>query len=250
MCKGRRYSEKNRLFWSKVKCEVYISLLIFMSFIYTQNVSAQEYEYEIGGMAGMSSYMGDANKSNIYQNPNFSAGVVLRYNKNFRWAYKANLLIGGVSGDTRKSGNTFPNGYNASFSRTFCEVGGQVEFNFFHYSDKYQYLGTKKFTPYIFTGLGVTYGSGKESFLGLNLPLGIGLKYKIKDRLNLGFEFSFRKLFSDTFDVTKSNPDFDLEDPYNIESSFLKNKDWYVLTMFSVTWDFGMRKKSCVNSLY
>ncbi|MDU1904325.1 MAG: DUF6089 family protein [Dysgonomonas sp.] len=224
--------------------------LIIMSFLYIEEMSAQEYEFEIGGAAGTSFYMGDANKSKLLQNPNLAGGVVFRYNRNFRWAYKANLLVGGVSGDTRKSGNVFPNGENASFSRTFCELGAQVEYNFFHYSDKYQYLGTKRFSPYLFTGLGVTYGSGNNTFLGLNLPLGMGFKYKLKDRLNLGFEFSFRKLFGDSFDVTKKNGDFDLEDPYHIESSFFKNKDWYILTMFSITWDFGLRKKSCVNSLY
>jgi hypothetical protein len=213
-------------------------------------LKAQEYEYEIGGGVGTAFYMGDANKTNLFQSPNIATGAVFRYNHNFRWAYKANLLVGGVSGNTNKSGNVFPNNENSSFSRTFCELGTQVEFNFFHYSDKYQYLGTKKISPYIFTGLGITYGSGDASFVGLNLPLGMGIKYKLKDRLNLGFEFSFRKLFGDNFDVTNKQGSFDLEDPYNIKSSFFKNKDWYLLSLFSITWDFGQRKNSCVNSLY
>ncbi len=230
--------------------KIYVLLLIFMGLISSVNISAQEYEYEIGGMTGISTYMGDANKNNPFMSPNFAMGAVLRYNRNFRWAYKANFVVGGVSGDTRKSGNVFPNGQNTSFSRTFYEVGGQVEYNFFHYSDKYQYLGTRRFSPYIFTGLGMTIGSGEETFMGMNLPLGIGLKYKWKDRLNLGFEFSFRKLFGDSFDVTKKNGGLSLDDPYKIESSFFKNKDWYLLTMFSVTWDFGVRSKSCVDSLY
>lgn len=212
-------------------------------------LQAQEYEHEIGGAAGVAFYMGDANKSKLFQSPNLSGGLIYRYNKDFRWAYKANLLFGKLSGDTRKSGNVFPNQQQASFSRTFVELGGQIEFNFFNYSDKYTYLGTKKISPYLFTGLGVTYASGDETFLGLNLPLGIGLKYKIKDRLNLGFEFSFRKLFGDDLDVTEKN-DFTLDNPYDTESSFFKNKDWYILTMFSLTWDFGVRSKPCVNNLY
>lgn len=220
-----------------------------MIFLPIGKLWSQEYEYEIGGVLGTSFYMGDANKSKLFQDSHIASGIVFRYNKDFRWAYKANFIVGGVSGDTRKSGNVFPDGQQTSFSRTFYEVGAQVEFNFFHYSDRYQYLGTKRFSPYLFTGLGVTYGTGEESFFGMNLPLGVGLKYKWKERLNLGFEFSFRKLFGDSFDVTNKDG-FNLEDPYGIESSFLKNKDWYVLTMFSVTWDFGLRKKSCVNSLY
>lgn len=231
------------------KRKIYTFLLIFIILL-SQKISAQEYEYEIGGVLGTSFYMGDANKSKLYQNPHLATGVLFRYNKNFRWAYKGNLLIGGVSGDTRKSGNVFPKGEDVSFSRTFVELGGQVEYNFFHYSDKYQYLGTRRFSPYLFTGLGMTYGSGDKSFYGVNLPLGIGLKYKWKDRLNVGFEFSFRKLFGDSFDVTSNDKDLSLDNPYNIKSSFFKNKDWYVLTMFSITWDFGIRTKSCVNSLY
>ncbi len=238
--------------WDKcnTKYKIYLFLLIFVSLIYAEKGYAQEYEYEIGAMAGTSFYMGDANKSALFQGSHVAGGAVFRYNRNFRWAYKLNLLAGGVSGDTRKSGNVFPNEQNTSFSRTFYELGGQIEFNFFHYSDKYQYLGTKRFSPYIFTCLGMTFGKGNKSFLGMNLPLGIGLKYKLRDKLNLGFEFSFRKLFGDSFDVTKNAGDFGLEDPYEIKSNFFKNKDWYVLTMFSITWDFGLRKKPCVNSLY
>lgn len=231
------------------KRKVYVLLFLFIPLL-IQKVSAQEYEYEIGGAIGTSFYMGDANKSKLFQNSHLATGLVFRYNRNFRWAYKGNLLIGGVSGDTRKSGNVFPKGENTFFNRTFYELGGQVEYNFFHYSDKFQYLGTRRFSPYLFTGLGLTYGSGDKSFFGVNLPLGVGLKYKWKDRLNLGFEFSFRKLFGDSFDVTSKTKDFSLDNPYKIESSFLKNKDWYVLTMFSLTWDFGVRSKSCVNSLY
>lgn len=231
------------------KKKAYTLLLIFIILL-GQKLSAQEYEYEIGGALGTSFYMGDANKSKLYQNPHLATGVIFRYNRNFRWAYKGNLLMGGVSGDTRKSGNVFPKGEDVSFSRTFVELGGQVEYNFFHYSDKYQYLGTRRFSPYLFTGLGMTYGSGDKSFFGVNLPLGVGLKYKWKDRLNVGFEFSFRKLFGDSFDVTSDTKNLSLDNPYEIKSSFFKNKDWYVLTMFSLTWDFGIRTKSCVNSLY
>ena len=229
----------------KIRIYQIIFFVICMIFLPLSVTLAQEYKYEIGGMAGMSFYMGDANKSKLFQNPGMAAGAVFRYNKNFRWAYKANLAFGGVSGDTEKSGNVFPNGENTSFSRTFVELGGQIEFNFFSYSDKFAYLGTKRFSPYMFTGLGVTMATGDKSFFGVNLPIGVGLKYKIKDRLNLGFEFSFRKLFGDDFDQPDKKDGLSLEDPYEIKSSWLKNKDWYSLTMFSVTYDFGMRKDPC-----
>lgn len=220
-------------------------ILTFACFLFTDKAIAQEYLYEIGGFAGTAAYMGDANQTNPLKNPGSAAGVVFRYNTNFRWAIKGNLAFGHVSGDTQTSGNVFPNNQQVRFSRNFCELGGQIEFNFFNYSDKYAYLGTRRYAPYIFTGLGLTYAMGNNPNVTMNLPLGIGLKYKIKERLNFGFEFSMRKLFGDSFDVTNKEG-LVLDDPYNIKSSILKNKDWYTLTMITLTWDFGIRiNRSC-----
>jgi hypothetical protein len=220
-------------------------ILIFTSFLFVRNAYTQEYLYEIGGMLGTSSYMGDANKTKLLKNPGLAAGAIFRYNTNFRWAWKGNLAFGKVSGNTQSSGNVFPNGAQASFERTFVELGGQVEFNFFSYSDKYAYLGTRRYTPYIFTGLGATLAAGGNANISMNIPLGIGFKYKLKERLNLGFEFSMRKLFGDSFDVT-SKDGFTLNNPYGIESSAFKNKDWYSMTMITLTWDFGIRiDRSC-----
>lgn len=231
--------------------KTFFAFLIIVCLFYSScnELKAQDdYKYEIGGMAGTSFYMGDANKSKLYQNLGLSIGAVFRYNIDLRWSVKNNFVVGKVSGDTRDSGNKFPFGVEASFSRMFYELGSQIEFNFFNYSDKYAYLGTRRISPYVFTGIGITLGSGEKSFLDANIPLGIGVKYKIKDRLNLGFEFSFRKLFSDSFDVTKRGDGFDLDAPYKIEGSIFKNNDWYSLTMISLTWDFGVRVCPCLNA--
>lgn len=225
---------------------IVFSLIIYSLFSTTGLKAQDDYKFEIGGMAGTSFYMGDANKTKLYQNPGLSGGVIFRYNKDLRWSVKNNFVIGHVSGDTKKSGNEFPFGRHTSFSRTFYELGSQVEFNFFNYSDRFAYLGSRRFTPYVFLGLGATLGSGEKTFFDINVPMGVGVKYKVRDRLNLGFEFSFRKLFSDSFDKPKRNSEPNLNSPYNISSSILKNKDWYSLTMISLTWDFGVRVCPCL----
>ena len=69
---------------------------------------AQEYKYEIGGMAGGAFYMGDANKNTIFKGMNPAVGAVFRYNINFRWALKANLMWGQVSGKTEGMENVLP----------------------------------------------------------------------------------------------------------------------------------------------
>lgn len=227
-----------------------VSALFFFicSFSFSMILKAQDdYKFEIGGMAGTSFYMGDANKTKLYKNPGVSAGLIFRYNIDLRWSVKNNFVLGRVSGDTGNSGNKFPFDEQVSFSRMFYELGSQIEFNFFNYSDKFGYLGAKRLSPYLFTGIGLTFASGERKFLDMNIPIGMGLKYKIRDRLNFGFEFSFRKLFSDSFDVTKKNEKFNLDSPYKIKGNLFKNNDWYSLTMISLTWDFGSRVCPCLN---
>ncbi len=223
-----------------------ICLLIFVCGLSATRVNGQEYKYEIGGMVGGAYYMGDLNKNSFFKGMHPSLGAVFRYNPNFRWAVKTDLLWGQVSGSTDGSKNVFPNEQTGSFSRSFIEAGGQMEFNFMPYSDKFAYLNTKRFTPYLLIGLGVTVAPGNKTFASVNLPVGVGVKYKVKNRLNLGCEFSFRKLFGDGLDVTDDNNAF-LNNPYGVNGSLFKNKDWYSLLMFSVTWDFGKRCEPCNN---
>lgn len=208
----------------------------------------QEYKYEVGTGLGMSSYMGDANKTNPFYQPRVAGGVIYRYNLDFHWAIKSNLLAGNLYGNTANTKNVFPHEGQASFSRTFFEIGAQAEYNFFAYSDKYLFLGTRRYTPYMFMGIGSTFAGGKSKFLNANIPIGLGFKYKPATKWNVGMEFSIRKLFGDNLDVTELNPALSLENPYGIKSSFLKNKDWYTLTMIYITWEFGMRSDPCHNN--
>jgi hypothetical protein len=218
----------------------------FLTAPFSADIYAQEYKYEAGGAVGITSYMGDANKTRYMDHPGFAAGLLFRYNINFHWALKTNLLAGRISGDTRDSGNIFPSGQPESFRRTFAEAATQAEFNFLPYSDKYRYMGTKPYTPYLFVGAGITYAPGEFEYTGMNMPFGVGFKFKLKNRLNIAIECSMRKLFGDDFDVTqKKTQTWSLEQPYGIGSSLLKNRDWYSVTMICLTWDFGLREDPC-----
>lgn len=231
----------------KIERSVVVSLFVTGLFLIVPitNICAQEYKYEIGGAAGTSFYMGDANRTKFYHHPGMSGGLLFRYNINFLWSIKCGIFAANVSGKSDDSGNIFPFAQQASFQRTLAELGTQVEFNFFPYSDKYAYLGTKPYTPYLFTGVGVTYATGDKTFTGANIPFGMGFKYKLKNRMNIGIEFSMRKLFGDDFDVTEKTTGWNLDSPYGIKSSFLKNRDWYSFTMIFLTWEFSMREDPC-----
>ena len=226
---------------------LYKVLFIMLVYFAGATAVAQEYKYEIGGEAGLSMYLGDANQSALLQGFNPAGGVVFRRNFNFRWALKTDLMVGRITGDTKNTDNVFPNNSEVSFSRYFFKLGGQMEFNFLPYSDKYAYLNTSKIAPYLLAGLGVTAAPGKNrTFASVHFPLGLGVKYKIRNRINLGLEYAVHKLFGDSFDAPDKEG-FNMDNPYKIKSGLFKNKDWYNTLMFSVTWDFGPNDRKCTN---
>ena len=67
-------------------------LMIWFLNSFQAETFSQEYKYEIGGIAGTSFYMGDANKTRPFLNPGLSGGALLRYNFTLHWALKASLL--------------------------------------------------------------------------------------------------------------------------------------------------------------
>lgn len=80
---------------------------------------------------------------------------------------------------------------------------------------------------------------------GIHVPLGFGFKYICNNRVNIGVEASMRRLFRDDLDVTKTQPGWNLDTPFGIESSPLKNQDWYAFALIYMTWDFGLRDDPC-----
>ncbi|MBQ5751258.1 MAG: outer membrane beta-barrel protein [Bacteroidaceae bacterium] len=205
-----------------------------------------EYRYELGAMVGGSSYYGDANYSSPFNNVNIMGGAIWRYNINPRMAVKSNLSVARISGSTVGGENSFPGG-DTDFSRTLLELGAQYELHFFAYGNGEGYKGTRRLAPYIFAGAGVVYAPAPaKHVVTANIPLGVGLKFKVAPRLNLGCEISYRFTFSDNLDVVNEGQ-LSLNDPYGIESGFMKNKDSYSFLSFSLTYDLSPKYRKCNN---
>lgn len=223
-------------------------LLGVISLCFAGNVHADEleYRYELGGMLGGSCYYGDANYASLMKNLNVMGGLVGRYNINPRMAVKASLALARISGSTADSDNRFPGG-DVEFSRIVYDFGAQFECNLFAYGDASGYKSTTRLAPYIFAGIGMTFApEPAKNVFTPNIPLGIGVKYKIARRVNLGCELSYRFTFSDELDVTDTTAPV-LNDPYGIKSSGIKNKDSYSFLTISVTYDFSPKYRKCNN---
>ena len=208
------------------------------AFMLPSQATAQEYRFEIGPALGMSGYLGDVNNSNVFRHPGIAGGAIFRYNPNSRIAVKANLLYASISGNSADIQNKFPAGEQYSFKSSLIDFGGQFEFNFLNYGSGPRYKKYKRLTPYMVVGLGgvASFTSGKTN-VAFVIPLGAGLKFKLKNRLNLGFEFTMRKSFGDKIDG--------LSDLYGVQHGMAKNTDWYAVAAFSVTYEFSKRCVKC-----
>lgn len=213
-----------------------------------------EYRMEVGAGMGACFYLGDAN-STPYAHLSGMGSLMWRRILNPRMAVKVNLAAGHVRGTSEgvfipeDATTPSPEGgrpVRVDFSRGLVDAGAQFEMNFWGYGLGGGYKGNSPITPYVLAGVGFTLlPGGAGTRLALNLPIGLGVKYKIRPRLNIGLEWTMRFTTSDELDVTKSQPQ--LLYPYNIKSVGLKNKDCYSFTMFFVTYDISPKYRKCNN---
>ena len=218
-----------------MKKSLFIALLFLLT---TLPLAAQQYKYEVGPTLGISGYLGDVNNSNVFKHPGVTGGGLFRYAHNSRWAFKATLNYASISGDSKDIEMKFPDEEQYHFSSSLFDLGLTAEFNFLNYGRGPAYKKYKAISPYMVAGVGFVFAlndvGDQASF---TIPIGIGVKYKYKERIDLGFEFTMRKEFSDRIDG--------LSDLFGIKHSFAKNTDWYSFAVFSVTYAFGKRCIKC-----
>ncbi|MCQ2225505.1 MAG: porin family protein [Paludibacteraceae bacterium] len=209
-------------------------------------IQAQDrYVGEFGLFGGDSYYNGDANSTKIFYNNHLAFGGLLRYFINDRGVLKLDVIRGKVSGDTEPFDNVLPGGENVSFEQKYWDVGLHVEHNFLKYGFESWDREVKRHTPYVLIGPGLTmYEHWRGNIITFNLTFGVGYKFKLWKRWNLGFEWSMRKLFVDNFDVVDT-PTKILNDPYKMGHNALKNNDYYTCAVAFISVDLIKRKSKC-----
>ena len=218
-------------------------LLIAITALATLGAHAQdEYEYrmEIGVGGGMVNYLGDFNGS-IVSNMQPSASLILRRVFNPYMGLKLDFAYGKLKGSSADVKTWYPELADnpIDFNSTLMDLSLSFEYNFWPYGTGREYRGAKRLTPFVFLGIGGTYAkTGDESVFTANVPIGVGVKYKLGRRLNLGLEWAAHFSLSDKLDG--------VADPYGIESSGLfKNTDCYSMLKFTITYSFMPKCKIC-----
>ena len=218
-------------------------LLIAITALATLGAHAQdEYEYrmEIGVGGGLVNYLGDFNGS-IVSNMQPSASLILRRVFNPYMGLKLDFAYGNLKGSSADVKTWYPELADnpIDFNSTLMDLSLSFEYNFWPYGTGREYRGAKRLTPFVFLGIGGTYAkTGDESVFTANVPIGVGVKYKLGRRLNLGLEWAAHFSLSDKLDG--------VADPYGIESSGLfKNTDCYSMLKFTITYSFMPKCKIC-----
>lgn len=213
------------------------TLLLLASSVHAQ--TEPEYRLEIGGGVGMVSYQGDFN-GNVFKNQQPMVTVLAKYRFDPRRALALNVSYGKLKGSSKDANTYFPLTTTYDFKSDVVDAGLRLEYNFWPYGTGFEYRGAKRLTPYIAIGLGMTIAKADKTIVGANLPVGVGVKYKVADRLNLAAEWAMHVTTSDGLDG--------VEDPYGIKSSgMFKNTDCYSHLRVSLSYDLWAKCRTCHN---
>ena len=219
-------------------------LLMLMVLLPAARMSAQDdpqYRMEIGAGVGTVSYEGDFN-GNVLKNmqPMFSA--LWRYNFDPYKDLRLSATYGKLKGSSKNVDTYYPDYATEeySFNRNLLDVNLVFEYNFWPYGTGRDYRGAKRLTPYIYGGIGATSasGGGSKSVFTANVPIGLGVKYKLNERMNLGLDWGIHFSLSDELDGVK--------DPYQVKSSgMFKNTDCYSMLQLTLTYSFKAKCRTC-----
>lgn len=215
--------------------------------------SAQDqpkYLLELGGGAGLGVYEGDFN-DNLLKSPKPMGQLVARYKPNPRMAWAADIAYGKLKGSSKNAKTWYPDLTDnpVDFSTSLVDFAVRYEYNFWPFGTGREYHGASILTPFIAVGVGLSFASAengpagakeKRSSVAGQIPIGLGVKYKVADRLNLTAEWMMHFTGNDKIDG--------VVDPYGIESSGLfKNTDCYSVLAVSLTYDLWAKCKTCHN---
>ena len=242
-------------------------------------ISAQSLETGIYG--GGSYYLGDLNPGKHFMNYGIAYGVLVRYVIDDRWAVKASVYRGQVSGNSAQS--RYMPERDLSFSSPVTDFSAVAEFNFFDF-----YVGSRKnwITPYIYAGFsfflfnpqsggtnlrelgteGQNIGyEGRKPYktYSFGIPFGLGVKISLARRLGLAVFWEMHKTFTDYIDdvsktyylygptINKDDPSQYLSDPtrsytQGMQRGNSRTNDWYSFSGITLTYKFNIiTRKRC-----
>ncbi|MGG9961904.1 DUF6089 family protein [Ferruginibacter sp. SUN106] len=203
-------------------------LTILFILVMVNSTRAQRYDYvqqgDFGVTLGAAHYFGDINTRAAINRPKPALGLFFRKQFGNYVGMRIGAHFAQVGYSDTYSKNDYQKTRNLSFNSNIWELAVQGDFNFFKFIPGDP---EHSFTPYVTLGVGVfsydpyAYLDGKKEFLrplgtegqvlgykgrkqystmAFCIPLGVGMKYNITEKMNLSFEVSNRFTTTDYLD--------------------------------------------------
>lgn len=204
------------------------------------NYSRWEFGLQVGG----ANAFGDLVDTRLIQFNKTSLvyGGFLRYNANRNLSIRANYNRGELSGSDMDSETLYVRGLN--FESTFSEISVLGEWDFWgdkRYDDRGGFSRT--LSPYVFLGFGATFTDRTTDYSSImgdtemeekaardisnsrdnhfTMPIGVGLRADLSERLLFSVEFGMRPVFNDYLDGVSETANPEKGDWYSIGSTTL-----------------------------
>lgn len=202
---------------------IFLALLVFITTAaHAQNEYVQKGEFGI--TAGVAHYFGDLNTRASINRPKPALGAFFRKQFGNYVGLRLSAHYAQLGYSDTYSKNDYQKTRNLSFNSNIWEIALQGDFNFFKFIPNDP---NYSFTPYITLGVGVftydpyTYTNGQKEFLrplgtegqlvGFNgrkpystlalcIPLGVGIKYNLSEKINFSIEVAHRFTGTDYLD--------------------------------------------------
>lgn len=212
-------------------------LLIICTFSFGQRRGHKKISYTSAGISlNAMNYVGDLDPAQnpfspslLYTRWNFGAEVNHRYTAH--WTARGSFAYGRIQGDDAKVSTTegddkFRHNRNLSFRNDIYELKADLVYDFFPSSRGFRRRA--HYTPYLFAGVAGFYHNPKAKYDGewvnlrplnlegqdkadignskkyypiaISIPMGLGVRFKLNDILDLSFEIGWRKTFTDHID--------------------------------------------------
>ncbi|NGF57453.1 porin family protein [Parapedobacter sp. SGR-10] len=196
------------------------SIVSLTFFLLLGNVSAQQYEFGVSGVA--TGYMGDLNPVNPLYYKNMGGGLFVKYNLNPTWGIRASLNYLPLYANDADFSAQHQKERKLLFNNDLKELSVTADFNFFKFIAG---RATNRNTPYLMAGLALIHHSpyvysndqkihlnnhpleidDKDAYVSyskwaLSIPVGVGFKHNISGPWTIGAEVNYRTVLSDHID--------------------------------------------------
>jgi len=260
----------------------FIILIVFMAFnikAKAQYEAVQEGEYGIS--AGVAHYFGDLNNRAAFNRPKIALGAFYRKQFNNYAGLRLSAHFAQLGYSDQYSENAYQRSRNLSFNTNIFEVALSGDFNFFEFKptdpnhsftpyatigigvfsyDPYAYLAGQKYFLRPLNTEGETFYKGRKEYgtMAVCIPVGMGVKYAVSEKINLSFEIAYRFTTTDYIDDVSTtyvgadkfpvssvaaqlqDRSYELGTPIGIEGrqrGFSKQKDSYAIAEFGISFN-------------